>query len=99
MSGALAGLAGGLYAYNTFQIMPDDVFGLQWALMPVLMTIAGGVGTFTGPILGAFLLTGIFQLTSIHLPRIHPLFSGTFIIILALWLPHGVMSIIHRRQK
>lgn len=99
VAGALAGLAGSLYAYNTFQIMPDDVFGLQWALMPVLMTIAGGVGTFAGPILGAFLLTGIFQLTSINLPRIHPLFSGTFIIIFALWLPHGVMSIIRRRQK
>jgi branched-chain amino acid transport system permease protein len=65
----------------------------------VLMTIAGGVGTFAGPILGAFLLTGIFQLTSINLPRIHPLFSGTFIIILALWLPRGVMSIVRRRQK
>ncbi|MFC1863949.1 branched-chain amino acid ABC transporter permease [Thermodesulfobacteriota bacterium] len=99
IGGALAGLAGSLYAYNTFQIMPDDVFGLQWALMPVLMTIAGGVGTFAGPIIGAFLLTGIFQLTSIYLPVIHPLFSGTFIIILALWLPHGVMSIIRHRQE
>lgn len=96
---AMAGLAGSLYAYNTFQVMPDDVFGIQWALMPVLMTIAGGVGTFSGPILGSFLLAGIFQLTSLYLPRIHPLFSGTFIIIIALWLPTGVMSLIRRRQE
>ena len=95
---AMTGLAGSLYAYNTFQVMPDDVFGLQWSLMPVLMTIAGGVGTFSGPILGSFLLSGIFQLTSLYLPRIHPLFSGTFIIILALWLPNGVMTLIRRRQ-
>ena len=95
----MAGLAGSLYAYNTFQVMPDDVFGIQWALMPVLMTIAGGVGTFSGPILGSFLLAGLFQLTSLYLPRIHPLFSGTFIILIALWLPTGVMSLIRRRQE
>jgi len=90
---AFAGLAGSLYAYNTFQIMPDDVFGLQWALLPVLMTIAGGVGTLSGPIVGSLMLAGLFQFTSIYLPRIHPLFSGAFIIILALWLPNGLMSL------
>jgi branched-chain amino acid transport system permease protein len=95
---AMAGVAGCAYAYNTFQIMPDDVFGLQWALMPLLMTIAGGIGTITGPILGSFLLAGLFQLTSIFLPVIHPLFSGTFIILLAIWLPNGMMSIIRRRH-
>jgi branched-chain amino acid transport system permease protein len=94
---AMTGIAGSIYAYYTFQVMPDDVFGLQWALMPLLMTITGGVGTLAGPILGSFLLAGLFQITSIYLPRIHPLFSGTFIIILAIWLPNGVMNIIKRR--
>jgi branched-chain amino acid transport system permease protein len=95
---AMTGIAGSVYAYYTFQVMPDDVFGLQWALMPLLMTIAGGVGTLAGPILGSFLLAGLFQITSIYLPRIHPLFSGTFIIILAIWLPNGIMKIINRRH-
>jgi branched-chain amino acid transport system permease protein len=95
---AMTGIAGSVYAYYTFQVMPDDVFGLQWALMPLLMTIAGGVGTLTGPILGSFLLAGLFQITSIYMPRIHPLFSGTFIIILAIWLPSGVMAILKRRN-
>ena len=95
---AMAGVAGCLYAYNTFQIMPDDVFGLQWALMPLLMSIAGGLGSIFGPVLGSLVLTGIFQLTSIYLPKIHPLFSGTFIIILAIWLPDGMMSFSKRHQ-
>jgi branched-chain amino acid transport system permease protein len=99
VGGAMAGLAGGLYAYNTFQILPDDVFGLQWALFPVLTCIAGGMGTLPGPILGSFLLAGLFYFTSVHLPRIHPLFSGAFIILLAIWLPNGVMSLIRRRNR
>jgi branched-chain amino acid transport system permease protein len=98
VGGAMAGLAGSLYAYNTFQIMPDDVFGLQWALLPVLMCIAGGIGTLSGPILGSFLLASLFYFTSLHLPRVHPLFSGTFIILLAIWLPNGLMSLIRRRK-
>lgn len=96
---AMAGVAGSLYAYNTFQIMPDDVFGLQWALMPVLMTITGGVGTFSGPIIGSFILAGIFQITSLYLPGIHPLFSGMFIMVLAIWLPNGLMGVIGRRKR
>lgn len=96
---AMAGVAGSAYAYNTFQVMPDDVFGLQWALMPLLMTIAGGIGTISGPIVGSFLLAGLFQLSSLYLPRIHPLFSGTFIIILAIWLPNGLISIFRRRYE
>lgn len=98
VGGAMAGLAGSLYAYNTFQIMPDDVFGLQWALFPVLMCIAGGVGTLSGPILGSFVLAGLFHFSSLHLPTIHPLFSGTFIILLAIWLPNGLMSLIRRKH-
>lgn len=95
---AMAGVAGSAYAYNTFQVMPDDVFGLQWALMPLLMSIAGGLGTILGPVVGSLVLAAIFQFTGIYLPRIHPLFSGTFIIILAIWLPNGIMSIMKRQQ-
>ena len=95
---AMAGVAGSAYAYNTFQIMPDDVFGLQWALMPLLMSIAGGLGTILGPVVGSLVLAGIFQFTGIYLPRIHPLFSGTLIIILAIWLPNGIMSIIKKQH-
>lgn len=95
---AMAGAAGSAYAYNTFQIMPDDVFGLQWALMPLLMSIAGGLGTILGPVVGSLVLAGIFQFTGIYLPRIHPLFSGTLIIILAIWLPNGIMSLMKRHH-
>lgn len=95
ISGALAGLAGSLYAYNTFQVMPDDVFGLQWCLFPVLMCIVGGMGSLRGPILGSFLLAGLFQLTSLYLPRVHPLISGTFIILFAMWLPKGLTGLVN----
>ena len=94
----MAGVASRAYAYNTFQVMPDDVLGLQWALMPLLMSIAGGLGTILGPVVGSLVLAGIFQLTGLYLPRIHPLFSGTLIIILAIWLPNGIMSLMKKNH-
>lgn len=99
MSGILAGLAGSIYAYSTFQVMPDDALGLQWGLYPILMCIAGGVGTFMGPILGSFLLAGMFELTSLYLPKIHPLLSGSLIILLAICLPTGLFGVFKRKSR
>jgi len=86
-------LCGSLYAYYLFHIHPTGFFSLNWALMPVLMTILGGIGTVVGPVIGAFLLTGVFELANMWLPEIHPIISGTFIILVTLFLPRGVMGI------
>ena len=87
------GLCGSLFAYYSFHIHPSGVFSLSWALMPVLMTIFGGIGTLMGPVVGAFILASVFELANIWLPEIHPLFSGAFIVLVMLFLPQGVMSL------
>lgn len=87
------GLCGSLLGYYSFHVHPSGVFSLNWALLPVLMTIFGGIGTLMGPILGAFILASVFELANIWLPEIHPLFSGVFIIFVMLFLPKGVMSV------
>jgi branched-chain amino acid transport system permease protein len=98
--GALfTGLCGSIYAYYLFHIHPTGFFSLNWALLPVLMTILGGVGTLMGPIIGAFLLAAVFELAIIWLPEIHPIFSGAFIIMVMLFLPQGIMSLGSRTDK
>jgi branched-chain amino acid transport system permease protein len=91
------GLCGSLYGYYLFHIHPSGFFSLNWALLPVLMTILGGIGTLTGPIVGAFLMTTVFELANLWLPEVHPIFSGSFIILVMLFLPEGVMSL--RKKK
>ncbi|MFZ0451616.1 MAG: branched-chain amino acid ABC transporter permease [Desulfatiglandaceae bacterium] len=93
MSGFFTGLCGCLFGYSLFIIDPAGFFSLKWALLPVLMTIMGGIGTIMGPIVGAFVWTTVFQLADIWLPEIHPIFSGTFIILIMLFLPGGLMSL------
>ena len=93
------GLCGSLFAYNLFHIHPSGFFSLNWALLPVLMTILGGIGTLMGPVVGAFVLASVFELANLWLPEIHPIFSGAFIILVMLFLPRGIMSLGEKPHK
>ncbi|MBW1913209.1 MAG: branched-chain amino acid ABC transporter permease, partial [Deltaproteobacteria bacterium] len=66
----IAGLCGSLQAYYLFHIHPQNFFGLNWTLYPILMCVMGGTGTITGPIIGAILLTGLFEMAKIWLPEV-----------------------------
>ena len=59
----------------------------------ILMTLLGGEGTFLGPIFGAFILAGIFEVSNIYMPEIHPVFSGALIVLITLFLPRGIMNL------
>ena len=52
VSGAFAGLAGGLFALSTGNVFPG---WLNWtaSATPIVMAVLGGVHTFLGPALGA----------------------------------------------
>lgn len=87
----ITGICGSLQAYYLFHIHPQNFFGLNWTLYPILICILGGGGSFSGPVIGAFVLTGVFELAKIWLPDIHPIISGTLIIIAILFLPDGLI--------
>jgi branched-chain amino acid transport system permease protein len=93
------GLCGSVYAYYLFHIHPLGFFSLNWALLPVLMTVLGGIGKMAGPILGAFVLAGIFEMANLWIPEVHPIFAGAFIILVMLFLPQGIMSIGLKGEK
>ena len=56
ISGAIAGLSGALYAHYVSFIDPG-VFAFFLSVNLVMMVVAGGQGTFFGPIIGAILFT------------------------------------------
>lgn len=89
----ITGICGSIQAYYLFHIHPQNFFGLSWTLYPILMCVLGGSGTFFGPVIGAFILTGVFEMAKIWLPGIHPIISGVFIIIVILFLPNGLIRI------
>jgi branched-chain amino acid transport system permease protein len=57
------------------------------------MCVLGGTGSIIGPVIGAIVLTAVFELVALWLPEIHPILSGIFIIIVILFLPKGLVRV------
>lgn len=60
VSGALAGLAGGLFAFSSQQFNGND-FSFSLALTFVLMTVVGGAGSRAGVVVGSVLFALLHQ--------------------------------------
>jgi branched-chain amino acid transport system permease protein len=88
-----AGMSGAVLANYVFTVDPQGFYGLNWTLYPVLICVLGGAGTITGPIIGGLLLTAVFEIARYFLPEIHPIFSGLFIILAIIFLPHGLVGL------
>ncbi|MBN1106477.1 MAG: branched-chain amino acid ABC transporter permease [Deltaproteobacteria bacterium] len=89
----IAGLCGSLQGYYLFHIHPQNFYGLNWTLYPILMCVLGGSGTIVGPVIGAVFLTAVFEMAKVWLPEIHPIFSGALIIATIMFLPNGVVRL------
>jgi branched-chain amino acid transport system permease protein len=91
IAGGLAGLAGYLAGAQHGNVNPD-MLGWHLSGAGLMMVILGGMGTLTGPIVGAFvmlLLEIVFQGMTKH----WQLLMGTFIVLVALFLPRGLIGL------
>ncbi len=90
LSTALAGLAGGLFAYYHISYYPAHPFGPHWTFDALLMTFIGGVGTVHGPILGAVLYMVLKEHLAVRWVDLHLLIFGLLFIAIVLLLPGGL---------
>ncbi len=65
LSAALTALGGSFYAQYTQYIVPDDVIKIALSIEIILFSIVGGNGLVMGPVVGAFILTPIGELTRV----------------------------------
>jgi branched-chain amino acid transport system permease protein len=56
-----AGIAGGLYVYF-IRFVDNSIFSPANSFLPLIMTVIGGLGTVSGPIIGAIFLTVVGQI-------------------------------------
>jgi branched-chain amino acid transport system permease protein len=100
ISTSLAGLAGGVYAYYAAAVRPGYMFSALWTFDAVIIVFVGGVGTVTGPIIGAIFFVLLKQLLSLYLPGgSHVMVFGILFIIVVLYLPGGLIGLISKFRK
>ncbi len=97
LSGAFAGLAGGVYAYWITFIDPDAVFKVTTTVQMIIMAVFGGAGTVAGPLLGALVLSAVSELLATQLATLAELFYGLIIILVVLFMPKGLSELIRQR--
>jgi branched-chain amino acid transport system permease protein len=56
-----AGIAGGLYVYF-IRFVDNSIFSPTNSFLPLIMTVIGGLGTVSGPVIGAIFLTSVGQI-------------------------------------
>jgi len=94
LSGALAGMAGGLYAVLLLVVTPESVFGMLVSAQPLILALFGGIGSLWGPLIGAVVLVplaeGLNGELGDVLPGIQGVVYGVAIIAIILCAPEGV---------
>ncbi len=92
-SGVFVAMAGTLYAGWVHYIEPPDVFDVLFAVKPIVMALLGGLGSPLGALLGAFVFLGIEETVWRNYLEIHSGVLGLLVVLLLLFLPHGLMSV------
>ncbi|HKO71280.1 MAG TPA: branched-chain amino acid ABC transporter permease [Bradyrhizobium sp.] len=93
LSACFVSAAGGIYAAWVHYIDPSDVFDILYSVKPIVMALMGGLGSPFGVVCGALLYLGLEEVVWRNYIQIHSGVLGVLIVMLLLFLPHGLTSL------
>ena len=99
LSACFVAAAGGIYAAWVHYIDPSDVFDVLYSVKPIVMALLGGLSSPLGVVCGAFVYLGLEEAVWRNYVQFHTGVLGLLIVMLLLFLPHGLMSLRLRRTK
>jgi len=97
LSALVAGLTGGVFAWYVSVFYPETVFSGSFTIFAVVFALFGGTATVLGPILGVVILYGVYNAIGISTPQYFQLVYGLLIMMVVLFLPNGLVSLLRRR--
>jgi branched-chain amino acid transport system permease protein len=104
ISAAMTSFAGVFYAFFYNNLFPEQVFHISRSIEIILGPIVGGIGTLFGPVLGAFVLTGLAETltaalaaSGVDLPGAKQVFYGICLLLVIVALPDGIWPWLSRR--
>ena len=104
ISAAMTSFAGVFYAFFYNNLFPEQVFHISRSIEIILGPIVGGIGSLFGPVLGAFVLTGLAEtLTAalnaigVDIPGAKQAFYGICLLAVIMVLPDGIWPWLRKR--
>ena len=99
ISAGMAGAAGGLYAHYTRFVSPE-VFLFTYTVTMVIMVVAGGKGTLSGPNVGAVIFTVLPEtLRALTSWQWQMLLYGVLLIATLFFMPRGIVPTLRDRWR
>jgi branched-chain amino acid transport system permease protein len=106
ISAGMTAVAGVFFAFYYNNLFPEQVFHISRSIEIILAPIIGGIGTLFGPVLGAFVLTGlseamteILHALGIEVPGAKQVFYGVCLLVVVMALPDGIWPWLAKRLK
>jgi branched-chain amino acid transport system permease protein len=90
-AGAVAGLAGGLYAFSKGSLSPDSAMSVSRSVDALVMVLLGGVQTLSGPVVGAAAFTWLQDAIARNTDYWRAIL-GAAILALVLAFPQGIVG-------
>jgi branched-chain amino acid transport system permease protein len=101
LSAGLTALAGSLYALMFGFVDPDSTCGILISVKMLIMAALGGSGLLFGPLVGAVILVPLEEISNSLLGGMGAGLTfvtyGAIIVIIARFLPHGILALIAPR--
>ncbi len=98
ISAFLVGMVGALHSYFIGSIFPPFAFDALFDVVVALMTFLGGIGTLSGPILGALILEPTQQYFTLQFSNngYYLVIYGLLFLVIILLLPEGIVPTLSR---
>lgn len=98
LGAVFAALAGSLYAHYVMFLTPSS-FNLMWSIRFVLMVMIGGMHSLWGALIGTILLTFVGNEWLHVFAEFEILVYGAVLLVVALFLPEGLVSLVKRHAS
>jgi branched-chain amino acid transport system permease protein len=95
LSAGFTGVCGAWYALIQGSLFPDSVLGMRMSIDLIIAPIVGGLGTLFGPILGAFVIQSLNELSKdfaqeFALSGLKLIVYGAVLLLIVLFAPNGI---------
>ncbi len=102
VSAAMTSVGGSFYALLSGSLFPDTMMGMRFSIEIIIAPIIGGMGTLFGPIVGAFFVIPINEISnhaaqSMGIFGLNTLIYGVLILAVIVFLPDGIWPPIAKR--
>lgn len=99
ISAFFVGMAGGMFAYLVGSIFPQFTFDPIVDVNITTIAFLGGLGTLSGPLLGAVLVVPLQQYLLLQFggESLNLILFGTFLLLVLLFLPKGIVTTLQTR--